>query len=140
MKVRSGFVSNSSSSSFIICCKEDTKKVELLKKLKSHLLKDVGDQPNQFTSLNEKIIDVIIDRIEKDLTPYDPDGWYSPITNDLPDELKQVIVDNQLTKTLGVSFRSWGNGAEDEIENLICDYLQIQGQGEDFVFFKNNSY
>jgi len=106
MKIRTGFVSNSSSSSFVLCVSKDSTK----KEIRFIIEKEIGNIDDFFIpNFKQKIIDLIMDceKISKD---------------ELEDYKKYLPFDqNRIDTNLDVYRGSFHDDTGDPIENLLCE-------------------
>ena len=128
MKIRNGFVSNSSSSSFIIACKGDLTK-EVMKQL-------CIDKSSPWADFVEKGINLLIENATEKFTTIkeleqfiESDGY----DDDAFDTLKEYIKQG-FTGYIG-SLDSDGDG----IESALCD-MEINYKSNDLIIEKEEGY
>ena len=115
MKIRNGFVSNSSSSSFIIAVKSELTE-ERLAELFSTELEALKNSP--FKSIIDSFIECIFNNAEKiSIEEFMKDNYVEDWKDEeMPDIVKKAIK-NDMTLYYG-DFSSSGNSA---VESLLCD-------------------
>jgi hypothetical protein len=127
MKIRQGFVSNSSSSSFILASKKDLTKSEI----KALLLSD----PKIISNLVDKIVDTMVERL------------YS----ERPTSLREYALDRygesneQIArwhnKGLNFVYHTFFSDEDgDPIESLVCNALDINIETDEFAIEKESGY
>jgi len=98
MKIRNGFVSNSSSSSFIIFTGHTKKSLNTIDEVKKYFFKDGYDEEDIKYVLTDKIIDKIENEIEKGLgcIIINADYWSENILIDIVDKLGTDMIELKL--------------------------------------------
>jgi hypothetical protein len=127
MKIRQGFVSNSSSSSFIFVLK---KEIDLKEKIKQ-LLKLPEDSP--FSSITKDIADIVVENSEPtDIKEYIEDYFYD--TDEYPEYCGKVMAKEWELFTGSFS------DEEGDLSAFLCNYFKIDYEDEDIIFIKEAGY
>jgi len=132
MKVRNGFISNSSSSSFIIGIKDEKSARAILNKAC-----EVPEQ-HPFHDMIEEMVSAIVrsishcDELGCDLTSYME--W----VNEEGEDVDENIV-NAINKGLTVYRGYFSDEGGDDIESLLCN-TSFNIVRDDFVFIKEDGY
>lgn len=129
MKVRQGFVSNSSSSSFILAVKGDLTKDKLLKAFKVP-----KDSP--MYSVAKDMIDIIICNSKVMTTRELLDDYCVDDIDELPIEQREVIGKAGGKFSMYCGFASSEEGG---IEGALCE-LDINHESDDLIFKKEGGY
>jgi len=127
MKIRNGYVSNSSSSSFLICSKEELTKNSLMEISKV-------DKDSPFYNIIEDIAEFFVNNSEKQTIEKIKEEY--TYDNEIEDYGQKLI--DYINNGFNVYT---GSACDDEIgiESYICDqYFDIKK--ENFILKKENSY
>ncbi|HUS51012.1 MAG TPA: hypothetical protein VMZ91_12665 [Candidatus Paceibacterota bacterium] len=129
MKIRKGFVSNSSSSSFILCAPKDINKKNIKKLIQEKLkIEDINFIPN----FKKEVLDAFMKYLKKnlDLNQEELEYW-------IDDEkmLKQC-----LNKEIDVYTGGFSDNGEGDIQYLLCGANLISISEKDFYFKHRPGY
>jgi len=131
MKIRNGFVSNSSSSSFIIASKEKLTKEKLMEYFnvseKSPLYKVAKDISKALIDMSEL---KTIDEIKEDYC-FDDE-------NEL-DECNDGIFKKAKDKDFKYLYQGMAGNDGEAIENMICE-MEMNYDGDDLIIWKEGGY
>ena len=129
MKIRTGFVSNSSSSSFMIVSKNGKLTKELLMKV---FKVQKGDL---FYPIAKDLAEFIVDNVEETTTKEILVNFCADDISELPDEVKKCVKSESGTIYEG----SAADDGDSSVEHLLVD-LDIHYEDDDIIFEKEGGY
>jgi len=137
MKIRTGFVSNSSSSSFIIACKGDLR--EELERLAGNYKSELNKSPFNFSELIDGVIDAFVSYSEKfDIEDEEQLEYEGYDVEDMKDQYPDVY---QKVKHFGWDLYIGSVSDEDsEVGELAAVAMEIDYKDDKIIIHKDSWY